>query len=271
MPADDPGKARQLTFGTIGSSDGLLGLDWTPDNQLVYASFTGRGQSINSISPDGTNAKQITAPEYEDQMPSVTADGRTMVFDSNRSGGKEIWRADLDGGNATQLTTCGKNYEPGVSPDGQWVFYGSNCDGVASLWRVPLAGGPPDRISDKPYSWPSVSPDSKWIACGLIASPAKSQLAIMPIDGHEPAKVFDTAPLANIRLGFRWTSDGKAIIYRDQRVGLWRQSIDGGAPVRVQGVPAEKIYGFGWSRDNKFFAYTLGTEIRDVVLVSVTN
>jgi len=271
MPADDPGKARQLTFGTIGSSDGLLGLDWTPDNQLVYASFTGRGQSINSISPDGTNAKQITAPEYEDQMPSVTADGRTMVFDSNRSGGKEIWRADLDGGNATQLTTCGKNYEPGVSPDGQWVFYGSNCDGVASLWRVPLAGGPPDRISDKPYSWPSVSPDSKWIACGLIASPAKSQLAIMPIDGHEPAKVFDTAPLANIRLGFRWTPDGKAIIYRDQRVGLWRQSIDGGAPVRVQGVPAEKIYGFGWSRDNKFFAYTLGTEIRDVVLVSVTN
>jgi DNA-binding beta-propeller fold protein YncE len=51
MPADDPGKARQITFGTIGSNDGVLGLDWTPGNQLVYASATGRGHSIWTIDP----------------------------------------------------------------------------------------------------------------------------------------------------------------------------------------------------------------------------
>ena len=63
----------------------------------------------------------------------------------------------------------------------------------------------------------------------------------------------------------------KFVVYRDQRIGLRRQAIEGGAPTHVQGVPPEKIYGFGWSRDNKFFAYTLGTEIRDVVLISTTN
>jgi hypothetical protein len=36
-------------------------------------------------------------------------------------------------------------------------------------------------------------------------------------------------------------------------------------------LPPEKIYGFGWSRDNKFLAYTLGAEIRDVVLLTSAN
>lgn len=270
MPAGDVSRARQITFGTIGSSDGLLGLDWTPNNQLVYGSAAGRGQSLWTIDADGTNAKQITAPEYEDAMPTITSDGRTMVFESNRSGGSEIWRAHLDGSDAKQLTSCGKNFEPSVSPDGKWVVYKSNCDGVGSLWRVPLDGGSAQRLTEKGFSWPSISPDGNWIACGF-STPVKYQLAIIPIDGGEPSRIFDSAPLANIRLGIRWTADGKSVIYRDQRVGLWQQAIDGSAPQRVPGLPAEKIYGFAWSRDNKFLAYTLGAEIRDVVLVSTAN
>lgn len=270
MPTDDPAKARQITFGTIGSNDGLLGLDWTPANQIVYGSSSGRGQSIWTINPDATNAKQITAPEYGDAMPNISADGRTMVFQSNRSGGTEIWRANLDGSNARQLTSCGNNFQPNVSPDGKWVVYKSTCDGVGSLWRVPFDGGLAQRLTEKAFSWPSISPDGKWIACGL-ATPVKYQLAIIPIDGGEPVKFLDTAPLANIRLGIRWAGDGKSVVYRDQRVGLWRQTLDGGTPTRIPGLPLEKIYGFGWSRDNKFLAYTLGTEIRDVVLLTNGN
>ena len=271
MPADDLTKSRQITFGTIGSSDGLLGLDWTPDNKLVYGSFSGAGQSIWTIDADGRNAKQITAAEYEDQMPSVSGDGRAIVFESNRNGSNDIWRTDFDGTNVRQLTTCGKNSQPVVSPDNQWVIYRSTCEGAGSLWRVSIDGGNPQRISDGALSWPAVSPDGKLIACAQILNPIKFRLVILPIDGSQPPRYFDTGPLANARLGFRWTNDGKAIIYRDQRVGLWRQSITGGAPVRVEGLPAEKIYGFGWSRDNKLFAYTLGAEIRDVVLVSTAN
>jgi len=270
MPAGDVSHARQITFGTIGSSDGLLGLDWTPENQLVYGSAAGRGQSLWTIDADGGNAKQITAPEYGDAMPTITSDGRTMVFESNRSGGTEIWRANTDGSDARQLTTCGKNFQPTVSPDGKWVVYKSNCDGVGSLWRISVAGGTAQRLTEKAFAWPSISPDGNWIACGF-STPVRYQLAIIPIDGGEPARIFDSAPLANIRLGIRWTADGKSVIYRDQRVGLWQQAIDGSAPQRVPGLPPEKIYGFALSRDSKWFAYTLGVEIRDVVLVNTAN
>ena len=36
-------------------------------------------------------------------------------------------------------------------------------------------------------------------------------------------------------------------------------------------IATRKIYGFGWSCDNKLLAYTLGTEIRDVVLVNTND
>ena len=118
-------------------------------------------QDVISINADGSNGRQITA-EYEDQMPSVTSDGRTIIFQSNRSRGSDIWRANIDGSNARQLTTCGRNLHPGVSPDGNWVVYQSNCDGVGGLWRVAVSGGEPQRISETSFSWPAVSPDGKW-------------------------------------------------------------------------------------------------------------
>ena len=74
-------------------------------------------------------------------MPNISADGRTMVFESNRSSGTEIWRANLDGREARQLTSCGKNFQPNISPDGKWVVYKSNCDGVGSLWKLPSMAG----------------------------------------------------------------------------------------------------------------------------------
>jgi len=80
--------------------------------------------------------------------------------------------------------------------------------------------------------------------------------------------VFETSPQPNFRFGIRWTTDGKAVTYRDWGRGLRRQPVDGGAPQRIPGLPDEKIYSDGWSGDGKLFAFTRGMEIRDVVLIS---
>jgi len=36
-------------------------------------------------------------------------------------------------------------------------------------------------------------------------------------------------------------------------------------------LPEEKLYAYGWSRDGKQFAFTRGTEIRDVGLITDVN
>lgn len=270
-PAQDLTTARQITFGALGRGDGGLGLSWAPNGRIVYASSVAQSRTIWTMDADGANARELTPPGNNETVPSVTGDGRFLVFESNRSGGDEIWRTNLDGSDPKRLTTCGRNGQPSAAPDGKWVVYRSSCDSANALWRVSIDGndgGQPTRLTDGSGSWPWVSPDSKWVACEYSPSAGKVQLAIIPIEGGPPAKLFDIPPQANFRYGIRWTSDGKAITYRDWGSGLWRQPVEGGAPQRLPGLPVEKIYSYGWSRDGKMFAFTRGNEIRDVVLIS---
>ncbi len=95
----------------------------------------------------------------------------------------------------------------------------------------------------------------------------KKKLAVIPVEGGEPLKLFGVARLADFQSGVRWTPDGEAVTYRDWANGLWRQSLEGGEPERVGGLPQGKIYAYGWSRDGRQFAFTLGSEVRDVVLL----
>jgi Tol biopolymer transport system component len=133
---------------------------------------------------------------------------------------------------------------------------------------VSIDGGQPTRLTNVSAFWPWISPDSKWIGCEYLTDGSKSQLAIIPIDGGTPAKLFDVPPRANFRYGVRWMPDGKSVTYRDWDKGIWRQAIDGGPLQQIPNLPAEKIYSYGWSRDGKLFAFTRGTEIRDAVLIS---
>jgi Tol biopolymer transport system component/DNA-binding winged helix-turn-helix (wHTH) protein len=270
-PAQDLAKAQQVTFGALNRGDGGLGLDWTPAGRIVYVSNVAQSRTIWSMDPDGANAKELTPPGYFETTPSVTGDGRSMVFESNRSGTSEIWRANIDGTDPKRLTTCGKNFQPDVTPDGKWVVYRSTCEAEPGLWRVAFDGGEPKRLTDRSGSWPWVSPDSKLVACAYAATNGKEQLAIFPIEGGSAAKIFEVPPLANFRYGIRWTMDGKAITYRDWGSGLWRQPVEGGEPNRIPDLPEEKIYSYAWSRDGKLFAFTRGVEMRDVVVISSAN
>ena len=266
-PAANVQQATRISAGSRARYDGLHGLDWTPDGRIVYVAVVGESRTIWMMDANGDNATQLTAAGYADSNPSVTADGRHLVFQSNRSGRDEIWRADIDGGNARQLTQGGGNTQPHVSPDGRWVLYISSRDGLNGLWRISIGGGDPVRLTDKPTSWPRISPDGTQVACGYVAERESGQqrLAVLAIDGTGPVKLFDVARLANFRNGIRWTPDGVAVTYRDWAKAYWRQPLSGGEPQRVP-YPPQELLTYGWSPDGQRFAFTRGTERRDVVL-----
>lgn len=268
-PPADLSKATQITFGSIGRCDGLRGMAWSPDGKIAYISFGDNSQNVWMMDADGKGSKQLSPSGHRDSCVSVTADGRYVVYDSNRTGSPEVWRMAADGGNPKQLTFGGGNYEPDVSPDGGSVVYRSVRDGRSALWRISIDGGEPVRLTDRPALWPSVSPDSKLVACqyndGISREP---RLAIVPIEGGAPTKLFEVPRLANFRYGIHWTPDQKGVCYRDWANGIWMQPLDGGEPNRLKGLPEEKIFSYGWSRDGKQFAFVRGKEIRDVVLIS---
>jgi Tol biopolymer transport system component len=55
--------------------------------------------------------RRLTPETWADSYPVVTADGRYVVFASNRSGRQNIWRMERDGSDPVQLTTEGGTFQ----------------------------------------------------------------------------------------------------------------------------------------------------------------
>jgi Tol biopolymer transport system component/DNA-binding winged helix-turn-helix (wHTH) protein len=266
--AENLASARQITFGSAGRIDGWYGVDWTPDGQIVYTAWIDRNSTIWIMDAEGGRARQITPIGFQDEKPNVSADGTFIVFQSNRSGKLEIWRMNIDGSNLRQLTGGeGINSHPSITPDGRWVFYMNERGGENYVRRVAAEGGESTPLTAQKSSYPRVSPDGKFIACGYQTD-EQTQLAILPVEGGEPIKLFDVPKTYNFADSIRWTMDGKYITYRDWANGIWRQAVAGGLPERLEGLPEEKLYSYSWSRDGQKLVYTRSKELLDGVLIT---
>ncbi|MEO8435429.1 MAG: winged helix-turn-helix domain-containing protein [Pyrinomonadaceae bacterium] len=167
-----------------------------------------------------------------------------------------------------QLTTGGGNSDAYPTPDSKWIVYHSTRDGKRSLWRIPIQGGEPIQITDKGSLDANVSHDGRLVAFDYKADTRSPvQLALVSLEGGKPVKFFDVPRTSQFNNGIRFTPDDKAVCYRDVANGIWRQDLSGGKPTRLAGLPEEKIYTYGWSRDGKLFAFTRGREIGDAVLI----
>ena len=100
-PKDDPGRAAPLASSTRGWFGGLA---WTPDSELVCNSEENGLMQICKMRGDGSHTQQLTTGPGHNTDPSVTPDGRFIVFFSTRSGSGQIWRITANGDDAVQLT-----------------------------------------------------------------------------------------------------------------------------------------------------------------------
>ena len=274
-PVSDLSKARQVTFSSLGPQDGYWGLDWTADGRLLYTARAEEGWRVWIANADGSEQRQLTPSGGMNHFPALTKDGRFLIFQSDRDGRYAIWREELANGDMRRLTNADRAAQPDLSPDGKWIVYVStpelaSSEGLGTLYRMSFEGGEVERLTDKRTNWPRVSPDSKFIACGY-EDDGKIMLAILPITGGAPLKLFGLPRLANLRFSIRWTPDGKAVTYRDWVNGIWKQNLSGGEPERLPGLPEEKLYGYGWSRDGKLFAFTRAATSRDVTLLALNK
>jgi Tol biopolymer transport system component len=264
MPGFDVARATQITHGTNLNAMA----SWTPDNKIIYMSNADGSHNLYLSDPRGGNAKQLTANSRGNIFPSVSPDGRYIVFESTRTGVPHIWRMDINGENPKQLTN-GFDSNPSVSPDGQWLVYVNDAN-MKTIWKVGIDGGQPVQITDKSSHMPVISPDGKQIACEYEEPNSPSKLAILPSEGGQPIK---TLPLPNgfMPTDLRWTRDGRGIVYDVTRGGvtnLWVQPIDGSPPKQLTNFTSDRIFLFDFSRDGKQVALSRGTLTRDVVLIS---
>jgi serine/threonine protein kinase/Tol biopolymer transport system component len=266
-PGGDASRARQIT--SSNKWEGAHGLSWTPDGKIVYFSRATGNADIWIMDQDGSHQEQLTVDAGINKQPSVTADGRYIVFVSNRAGKwSNIWRMDTDGGHPKQLTNGIEDLEPHCSPDSRWVVYSNANAAKTTLWKVSIDGGNPVQLTNRDSSSPVVSPDGKWIACRYVnkQSDSPDRIAVIPFEGGEPTKLFDLPPV-------RWTSDGRALTYVERRGGvsnIWSQSLDGGPAKRLTDFKDNllEIWDYDWSHDGKQLVCVRDVMVPTIVLIS---
>ncbi|HYE14848.1 MAG TPA: hypothetical protein VD968_10445 [Pyrinomonadaceae bacterium] len=268
-PGGDAARARQITTGA-GKFDGFYGVAWMTDGRIIYSSAASGNWELWVMNSDGTGQRQLTVGARSNYGPSASPDGRYVVFVSNRAGPFNIWRMDADGSNPVRLTSGkGENF-PHVTPDGRWVVYATV--GFAqrnAVWKVPIDGGDAVALTERPASWPFVSPDGKSFVCtyGPAGPGGPAKLAVVPIEGGEPTKLFDIPP--TFRANTVWMPDNRGIAFLDDRSGtnnVWMQPLSGKKPVQLTDFKSDGVAAYDWSRDGRLVA-TRSVETTGVVLI----
>jgi hypothetical protein len=143
------GAPEQVTFGA--------GLETQPSlaggTRVVYSSLTSHTR-VWSLPLDASEArpagdlKQLT-DSADDRQPGISADGKTLVFCSNRTGNTDVWVKDLVTGREAALTATPANEDsPRITFDGAKVAYNVSEDQKWPVYVVPASGGVPERVCD---------------------------------------------------------------------------------------------------------------------------
>ena len=141
------GEPQKLTTGV-----GEQGASAAQDGRIAFMNVS-NNWDIWSLPLDANRAEVSGDPERivsglsTDRYPSVSADGRKLVYTSDRAGNNDIWLRDLETNEDTQVTVGpGSEFRGVISPDGAKVEFRGviSPDGAKVVFR--RIGGIPTSI-----------------------------------------------------------------------------------------------------------------------------
>jgi TolB protein len=263
-----PENAKQVMPATADT----WGIDWTPDDRIVYVSDQTGDAEVWIMDADGANAKPLTNDKVFKTTPVVSPDGRYIVYTSSAGGG-QLNRIDINGGNPQVLTTASGVDNPDISPDGKWVIFSAYVGGFQRIMRVPITGGEPQPLTDYHSTEPRFSRDGTYFACFTANEKTLdwTRLAIVPAEGGPPLKVFDAPRFVNIGRGPVWTPDDKGItmvVAPGELQNLWLQPVDGGEGKQMTNFQLPGVARREYSRDGKRIAIVRAEGFGNAIMIT---
>jgi outer membrane protein OmpA-like peptidoglycan-associated protein/Tol biopolymer transport system component len=136
-----------------------------------------------SFSQEMAKPININTPEYQENSPAFSSDGKTMIFQSNREGGFKLYQATKQNDGQWSVPAPVKEINsfsmkgdpiggPSLSADGNTLYFCALADGGegdmdiyyskknSGVWSKPINLG--NTVNTKQYEgFPSISPDGK--------------------------------------------------------------------------------------------------------------
>lgn len=205
---------------------------------------------------------QLTFDPGVEMAPSLSPDGKWVVFARRNANRSDVYLQAVGGENAINLTKDleGDNAQPAFSPDGERIAFRGQRQG-GGLFVMGRTGELVRRVSEAGHN-PSWSPDGKWLTYSTnpagdlpSAHPGGAELWIINIETGEKRrlKAIDALQPA-------WSPDDKWIAYwgvdpATHQRDLWTISPRDGTPTRVTDDVASNVSP-AWSPDGRYLYFS---------------
>jgi Tol biopolymer transport system component/tRNA A-37 threonylcarbamoyl transferase component Bud32 len=187
---------------------------------------------------EGTRLRQLLSSAEEIRDPSLSADGRTIVYVAFADGRWDLFAARTAGGERLRITDdpAAEGF-PRFSPDGEQVAY-MRLDPASEtyeIWTTPAFGGVARRVIGN-GSWPAWSPDGAQIAFVHLPPGEPQALAVADADGENVRVVLRADGTYTHLREPAWSPDGAALALVRSMGGvsgeIWTVPAQGGEPAR---------------------------------------
>jgi Tol biopolymer transport system component/predicted Ser/Thr protein kinase len=229
-------------LGTVGESatlrenGELRGVVLSPDRRTaaVEANDASSGQADIWLYDVARGLRtRFTSDPAEDLSPVWSPDGRTIVFQSSRTGHFELYRKPVDGSRKEELLYADsqQKFPRSFSPDGKFLAYQVvEPQNGFSIRILPDPLGPPGASKPFPFTntefneqTPRFSPDGHWIAYVSNES-GRNEVYIAAFPGPGGGKKQISAEGGTQP---RWRPDGKELYYLASDSHLMAAQVDG--------------------------------------------
>lgn len=163
---------------------------------------------------DGSDHRPLTTGNFNDASPRWSADGKQIIYISNRDGAPQIYRRWMDTGETAKLTNL-TQAPSGValSPDGKWISFTMHVpEAPASIIKMP---SPPEGAK---WAEPAKVIDKlvyRFNGAGYL-KPGYTHLFVVPSEGGTPRQIssgkFQHGGVAFGASEAVWTPDGKYLL-----------------------------------------------------------
>lgn len=225
--ADNADKTSEFTF----VSSGVRSFAASPNGKEVAVVVRG---DVYVTTLELSNTKRITNTPEQERGVSLSKDGRTVYYASERNGHWGIWKSTIKNKDEKFLTfsteleeelvtdpsqTC---FQPAVSPDGKWLaFLRDRTELVIKDTKSGKEKSLHKNVNysyqdgDQDFQW---SPDSRYILCNWQENGGWNNEDIAVID-IESGEITDLTQSGYSDGGFNWSMGGKVMTWKSDKNG----------------------------------------------------
>jgi len=218
---------------------------WSADGKriLYVEGHFPEGREVMIMNADGTGVKRLTFNDWADEYPTLSPDGKTILFSSNRTGVWKLSVMDIDGSHVRELaleSTSADANDPcraDWSPDGKQFVFPMTRSGGRFLHVANRDGTGSKEIPDGRGLYPHWSRDGK----SLVFFSSGNLYTIL-LDGAGRRQITRNNPASEIRPNYpQWSADGNAIYFL-KGDHIYRIHPDGTGEEQRTRIPGMKWY-----------------------------